>query len=59
LVLLGQVAITRRDATEPVLVGPGVDVANVTVRSLSGVKPSRSASRNGERVKALLVQFGQ
>jgi hypothetical protein len=64
LVLLGQVAVARRDATDPVLVGPGqgVDVSgDRTVRSMSGGKPTPIDVEKWapERVKALLARFGQ
>jgi FecR protein len=69
LVLLGQVAVARKDTTtDSVLVGPGqgVDVANLdagkTVRSLgSVVKPPPIGVKKWapERVNELLARFGQ
>jgi ferric-dicitrate binding protein FerR (iron transport regulator) len=63
LVLLGQVAVARKDATDPVLVGPGqgVDVSDGTVRSMSGGKPMPIGVKKWapERVKTLLARFGQ
>jgi hypothetical protein len=68
LVLLGQVAVARKDTTaDSVLVGPGqgVDVANVdagkTVRSLGSAKPPPIGVKKWapERVNELLARFGQ
>jgi len=68
LVLLGQVAVARKDTTtDSVLVGPGqgVDVANgdtsKTVRSLGSAKPAPIGVKKWapERVNELLARFGQ
>jgi hypothetical protein len=69
LVLLGQVTVARKDATEEVVVGPGqgVDVANgdagKIVRSMSSgsAKPAPIGVKKWapDRVKALLARFSQ
>ncbi len=63
LVLLGQVTVTRKDAPEAVMVGPGqgVDIAGSAIRSMSDAKPAPVAVKKWapDRVKALLSRFGQ
>jgi len=66
LVLLGQVAVARKDASDSVLVGPGqgVDVegdSGKTVRSLGSAKPPPIGVKKWapERVNELLARFGQ
>jgi hypothetical protein len=63
LVLLGQVAVARKDAADSVLVGPGqgVDISANVIRSMSDPKPLPIGVKKWapERVKALLSRFGQ
>jgi hypothetical protein len=66
LVLLGQVAVARKDESDSVLVGPGqgVDVANMdpskTVRSLGAKPPPIGVTKWApQRVNELLARFGQ
>jgi hypothetical protein len=68
MVLLGQVAIARKDAANSVMVGPGrgvdvaaADPAKTTKSKISSSEPAPIAVKRWApaRVKALLARFGQ